>query len=334
MDDKTKVILGVGLLATAVVIGGIALFSKKAAAKDGVAVSFSAVKTADLTYKFTPVIEVLFSACGWEFGDGDTSIEDTPTHVYDAAGTYKVKLTITDLLGESLSVIKSIAVKAGAVVPVPPGGADVLDVSISSPNEGLKVMFDAIVSGGAPPYKYAWDLGDGAKSTLASFDHTYVGTVGAGVKIGDVYTKTAADLLVHPTNFTLGKANYTWEQWMNHPLIVSKYALFHGGEGAVGGQQKQLYYAAVVWAHNTLADGSVEIEYAAQNATYQLMTLSDFAMSYLVGLATLAAWAGAGTGGAPKPPLTFAGTVTLVVTDSAGNYGTASEYISVAGTAV
>ncbi|MCF8301704.1 MAG: T9SS type A sorting domain-containing protein [Bacteroidales bacterium] len=35
----------------------------------------------------------------WEFGDGDTSNVQNPTHVYDSAGTYSVKLTVTDSAG-------------------------------------------------------------------------------------------------------------------------------------------------------------------------------------------------------------------------------------------
>lgn len=32
----------------------------------------------------------------WDFGDGDTSDEQRPTHVFDEAGTYNVTLTVTD----------------------------------------------------------------------------------------------------------------------------------------------------------------------------------------------------------------------------------------------
>lgn len=37
----------------------------------------------------------------WEFGDGETSTEANPTHVYAATGTYTVTLTITNALGNN-----------------------------------------------------------------------------------------------------------------------------------------------------------------------------------------------------------------------------------------
>ncbi|MGF7117585.1 PKD domain-containing protein [Methanobacterium oryzae] len=37
----------------------------------------------------------------WDFGDGTTSTEQNPTHTYTTAGTYTVKLTVTNLAGNS-----------------------------------------------------------------------------------------------------------------------------------------------------------------------------------------------------------------------------------------
>ncbi|MFX1258780.1 MAG: NosD domain-containing protein, partial [Promethearchaeota archaeon] len=43
----------------------------------------------------------------WEFGDGDTSIEQNPTHQYDNEGNYTVNLTVTDYDGDSDVEIKT-----------------------------------------------------------------------------------------------------------------------------------------------------------------------------------------------------------------------------------
>ena len=37
----------------------------------------------------------------WDFGDGNTSTETSPTHVYDAGGVYEVTLTATGLDGSA-----------------------------------------------------------------------------------------------------------------------------------------------------------------------------------------------------------------------------------------
>ncbi|MGQ0802206.1 MAG: FG-GAP-like repeat-containing protein [Pseudomarimonas sp.] len=52
----------------------------------------------------------------WSFGDGETSTERNPTHVFAAAGTYHVQLTVTDDDGDSHSALRLIVVQAG------PGG--------------------------------------------------------------------------------------------------------------------------------------------------------------------------------------------------------------------
>ena len=37
-----------------------------------------------------------YSSVSWDFGDGETSTEATPSHIYDCAGTYQVILTVTN----------------------------------------------------------------------------------------------------------------------------------------------------------------------------------------------------------------------------------------------
>ena len=51
----------------------------------------------------------------WDFGDGGTSSQADPSHVYDAAGTYDVKLTVTDGSGQTDSVTKSVSVEVPAL---------------------------------------------------------------------------------------------------------------------------------------------------------------------------------------------------------------------------
>jgi hypothetical protein len=47
----------------------------------------------------------------WEFGDGETAKGKTVTHTYDKAGTYTIKLTVTDSAGRSASIEDPLVVK-------------------------------------------------------------------------------------------------------------------------------------------------------------------------------------------------------------------------------
>lgn len=55
----------------------------------------------------------------WTFGDGETSTEQNPLHVYADAGIYDVGLTVTNPGGTDL-LIKSDYITAGSPVPPPP----------------------------------------------------------------------------------------------------------------------------------------------------------------------------------------------------------------------
>lgn len=76
--------------------------------------------TADFTYTATELsVSFTFSGEGevdsytWDFGDGNTSTEASPTHVYEEAGTYQVSLTVENANGDD-SKSESITVEGGA----------------------------------------------------------------------------------------------------------------------------------------------------------------------------------------------------------------------------
>lgn len=56
----------------------------------------------------------------WDFGDGETSSEENPTHVYDATGSYTVKLTAENSSGASADFSQ--------------------DITLSDPNEAYKLL--------------------------------------------------------------------------------------------------------------------------------------------------------------------------------------------------
>jgi hypothetical protein len=56
----------------------------------------------------------------WSFGDGKTGAGRLPAHVFAKAGTYQVKLTVTDDEGGTGATTSAVLVAAAAVAPPPP----------------------------------------------------------------------------------------------------------------------------------------------------------------------------------------------------------------------
>lgn len=80
-----------------------AFTSSPAAPRSGDAVAFDGTGSTD------PDGEI--EAYAWDFGDGTTGTGATPSHTYPAAGTYTVKLTVTDAGGATDSVSHTVTVK-------------------------------------------------------------------------------------------------------------------------------------------------------------------------------------------------------------------------------
>lgn len=103
----------------------------------------------------------------WDFGDGASSSDPNPVHVYAVPGAFISTLTVTDLLGAvTTSTLASIVDLDNpppyVIFATPPLGPSPLDVG-----------FQAY---GAPPEttKYRWDFDDGNLSTAEHPTHEYV----------------------------------------------------------------------------------------------------------------------------------------------------------------
>ncbi|MBQ7811782.1 MAG: PKD domain-containing protein [Bacteroidales bacterium] len=119
-----------------------------------------------LTVQFTSKAEGA-SAYLWDFGDENTSTEESPEHTYDAAGTYTVKLTVQDADGNAKSAEKDVTV-AGAVKAYFTATAK----TDRAGKFGKIFTLDATASENAA--SIVWDFGDGSEaSTEFSVNHEF-----------------------------------------------------------------------------------------------------------------------------------------------------------------
>ncbi|MFZ5572061.1 MAG: PKD domain-containing protein [Thermodesulfobacteriota bacterium] len=102
----------------------------------------------------------------WDFNNDaeDLAVKDPGDIFFFEAGTYTVSFAVTD--ADGVRDQSSIVVVVVALPEVP----DPLEASIISPSgstiivAGESISFQALVSGGVPPYRYSWNFGDGANN--------------------------------------------------------------------------------------------------------------------------------------------------------------------------
>jgi len=126
-----------------------------------------------LTVQFNAYFEAIDSAAAvswfWDFGDGNTSTDANPIHVYNQEGIYDVTLTIVSGTGCEASVTDHICV--GGFQPAPDCEAWFETESTDSLTLQFTSYFETIDSAAAE--SWFWDFGDGNSSTDANPVHTY-----------------------------------------------------------------------------------------------------------------------------------------------------------------
>ncbi len=100
----------------------------------------------------------------WDFGDGGTAAIQGPSHVYAAAKTYTVRLTVANSKGSN-SISQTISVASP--------GSPSADFSFAPPSPlvGQTVTFSDLSAG--TPTSWSWDFGDGATETSQTATHAY-----------------------------------------------------------------------------------------------------------------------------------------------------------------
>ncbi|WDG32534.1 S8 family serine peptidase [Streptomyces sp. CA-278952] len=106
----------------------------------------------------------------WDFGDGTEGEGAKPSHTYTKAGTYAVKLTVTDDSGESGTLTKQVT--AGTTEPSP-GQAPTASFALSCWYGDCSFDASASSDPDGDIASYAWKFGDGATGSGATVTHRY-----------------------------------------------------------------------------------------------------------------------------------------------------------------
>ncbi|MBL4703315.1 MAG: PKD domain-containing protein [Flavobacteriales bacterium] len=139
----------------------------------------------------------------WDFGDGNTSTTQNPTHTYATPGTYTACLTVVDSCGTD-SVCTSINICANPTA------------SFSSTDSLLSVTFSDLTTTGGTITSWAWDFGDGNTSTVQNPSNTYAaGTYTACLTVGDA---CGFDTICNSVTVTAGPSNVN-ENWMENLTV-------------------------------------------------------------------------------------------------------------------
>ncbi|WP_447968801.1 PKD domain-containing protein [Nitrospira sp. M1] len=128
--------------------------------------------TAPLTISFTDSSVGTPTSWIWNFGDGETSRERHPTHIYKTTGTYSVSLTVGNAGRQNVKTFSNF-ISVGNKQRHPPSASFTMTPSLG--RAPLLVTVDA--AGSRDPdgaiVGYAWDFGDGRTGTGSSLTHIY-----------------------------------------------------------------------------------------------------------------------------------------------------------------
>lgn len=144
-------------------------------------------------FSFDPVFNKTASGWRWEFGDGNTSDEKSPVHLFSAPGRYHVCV-------KALSGSGCDNENCGLISMTENG--DVLVARVHTENLGEhSARFSAIVTGNGN-FSYTWYLGDGSVKTGKVIQHDYEWTGSYQVRL--VVTDDQGNVAESQYNYVTG----------------------------------------------------------------------------------------------------------------------------------
>lgn len=138
----------------------------------------------------------------WTFGDGGTGTGSNPSHTYTQAGQFSVRLIITDIIGCSDTLLKTLYIEVDGptanFTATTPGSCLMSAISFN----------DMSASDGTHPITtWIWNYGDGIIETLTTppFQHTYAGPGVYTITLTVVDSKGCIDSIVKTNAITISK---------------------------------------------------------------------------------------------------------------------------------
>jgi len=205
--------------------------------------SFS-VATTDLTANFTDTSsdsDGSISSWNWDFGDASTSSQANPSHVYAAAGTYTVSLTVTDNQGAT-----NVSSQQVTVTDPPVNQAPVSSFTFTTTNLTADFTDSSTDSDGSVT-NWNWNFGDGSNSAVQNPSNLYtvagtytvslIVTDNQGATSSSNQTVTVVDTAPNTGGYTVTVPNLDDKDWAYFTINVpagaaSLYVSTSGGSGS------------------------------------------------------------------------------------------------------
>ncbi|MDI9393938.1 MAG: PGF-pre-PGF domain-containing protein [Euryarchaeota archaeon] len=123
-----------------------------------------------LTVQFSDISTGYPTAWDWDFGDGSSSVEQNPVHIYSAAGNFTVTLRVSNVEGaDSKAAVITVLQKQGRDETIVLPEAD-FSTSVTGGYAPLSVAFTDLSNNTT---SRSWDFGDGSSSVEQNPVHIY-----------------------------------------------------------------------------------------------------------------------------------------------------------------